>query len=417
MDYTDNMHKSNKYADVVLLIRFAAILWVAYLISLVVITNLTGRADDASGLFFYYALLGAVALICLGLSFWARLQLEMQRYFVPLIVAIITVLPIIFIWISNRSFPPNRMLDPQNSLLTGWPFLLVAFLLIAWKYKWPYMVIITLSITVLNFATIWIFRPPGDMPLEGPLTFALIQAVVVLAVGLSISYLLTRLRRQQRSLEEANTLTRHYASTLDQLATSRERNRLARELHDTLAHAMSGLSVQLETIDAYWDVDRTLAKTFLETALKTARSGNEETRRALKSLRASPLEDMGLVQALRTLSEGAAARAGLKVDISLPETCEILSPDVEQSVYRVAQEAITNVINHARATHLYLTLSTTHGKITLTVKDDGVGFDTAKTNQTHQFGLTGMKERAHLCGGEIFVLSQPGSGTTIKLTI
>jgi len=130
------------------------------------------------------------------------------------------------------------------------------------------MLIITLGITALNFATVWMFRPPGDMSIRGPLTITFIQAVVVMAVGLSISYLMTRMRRQQRSLEDANLRLSHYASTLEQLATSRERNRLAREMHDTLAHTLSGLSVQLETVKAYWDVDHDMAKTSLENALK-----------------------------------------------------------------------------------------------------------------------------------------------------
>ena len=409
------MNKPNRFADVVLLIRFAAVLWIVYLSALTLINLLAGRPEDISSLY-YYALLAGVALICLGMSFWTWLQQEMRRFFIPLIVAIITVLPIIFIWIIARSFPPSRMLDPQNSLLTELPFLLVGFLLIAWQYKWPYMLIITLGITALNFNTIWLFRPPGA-PIRGALMVTLIQAVVVLAVGFSISYLMTRLRKQQQSLEEANMRTRHYASTLDQLATSRERNRLARELHDTLAHALSGLTVQLETVKAYWDVDHNMARMSLETALKTARSGMEETRRALKSLRASPLEDLGLVQALRILAEGVAARAGLKAEISLPNTLGVLSPDIEQSIYRVAQEAITNVVNHAAAKSLILTLGRSQDETTLIIKDDGVGFDPGSTNKTSQFGLTGMKERAHLCGGELNISSQIGSGTTITLTI
>jgi signal transduction histidine kinase len=418
MVYTDTVNKSNKFSDAVLLIRFAAILWVAYLAAMALIGRLTaGIQDDLSSLYYYYALLGAVALVCLGLSYWSWLQQKVRRLFIPIIVTIITVLPIVFIGIIARSFPPSRMLDPQNSLLTELPFLLVGFLLIAWQYKWPYMLIITLGITVLNFGTIWMFRPPGNMSVRGPLMITLIQAVVVLAVSFSISYLMTRMRRQQRSLEDANLLLSHYASTLEQLATSRERNRLARELHDTLAHTLSGLSVQLETVKAYWDVDHSMAKTSLEKALKTARSGLEETRRALKSLRASPLDDLGLVQSLRGLAEEAADRAHLNVSIALPKNIETLTPDIEQSIYRITQEAITNVINHANAKNLKLEMAQAAGKITLLIRDDGVGFDPEKANKTSQFGLTGMKERAQLSGGELIVTSQPGGGTAIKLTI
>lgn len=110
----------------------------------------------------------------------------------------------------------------------------------------------------------------------GGLIVTLIQVVIFLAVGFSISYLVTRLRLQQESLEAANIRLTHYASTLEQLATSRERNRLARELHDTLAHTLSGLSVQLETLKAYWDVDQRTARSILEKSLEMAHLGLEE---------------------------------------------------------------------------------------------------------------------------------------------
>jgi len=415
MVYANTVNKSNKFSDAVLLIRFAAFLWVIYLVLMTLIGMVIEETQDLSSFFYYYALLGGVTLVCLGLSYWSWLQRKLRRYFIPLIVAIITILPIVFISVISYSFPPNRMLDPQNSLLTELPFLLVGFLLIAWQYKWPYMLIITLGITALNFATAWMFRPPGDMAIRGPLTISFIQTVIVLVVGFSISYLMTRMRKQQQSLEDANIRLSHYASTLEQLATSRERNRLARELHDTLAHTLSGLTVQLETVKAYWDVDHSGAQTSLENALKTARSGLEETRRALKSLRASPLDDLGLIQALRGLAEEAADRADLKAEIILPEKFETPTPDIEQSIYRIAQESITNVINHAAAKNLKLEMSQSDGKITLVVQDDGTGFDPEKANKTSRFGLTGMKERAQLSGGELSVSSQQGGGTTVKL--
>jgi signal transduction histidine kinase len=90
------------------------------------------------------------------------------------------------------------------------------------------------------------------------------QTIIFLAVGFSVTYLVGTLRNNQHSLENANVRLTHYASTLEQLATSRERNRLARELHDTLAHTLSGLAVQLETARAYWDVDPQAARAMLD---------------------------------------------------------------------------------------------------------------------------------------------------------
>ena len=193
----------------------------------------------------------------------------------------------------------------------------------------------------------WITFRPSPQPFQGVLSITLIQTVIFLAVGFSISYLMTRLRRQQQSLETANVRLTHYASTLEQLATTRERNRLARELHDTLAHTLSGLSVQLETVKAYWEVNPAMARSSLYKPLATAHSGLEETQRALKALRASPLDDLGLSMAIRNMATEAAERAHLHLDITAADKTPALAPDVEQCVYRVAQEAIANVVNHA----------------------------------------------------------------------
>jgi signal transduction histidine kinase len=100
-----------------------------------------------------------------------------------------------------------------------------------------------------------VFYTAGYLTFYGGITVPLIQTIIFLAVGFSISYLMSRLKGQQQSLEDTNIRLTHYASTLEHLATSRERHRVARELHDTLPHTLSGVSVQLEMIKAYWDVD------------------------------------------------------------------------------------------------------------------------------------------------------------------
>ena len=102
---------------------------------------------------------------------------------------------------------------------------------------------------------------------------------------------------------------------MEDLAISRERNRIAQELHDTLSHTLSGLSVQLETMKAYWEVDPATARKRLDKSLAATRSGLEETRRILMALRAKPLEELGLIPALRQMAEEATAKAGITLDI------------------------------------------------------------------------------------------------------
>jgi len=145
--------------------------------------------------------------------------------------------------------------------------------------------------------------------------------------------------------------------------------------------------------------------------------GQAETRRALQALRASPLEDLGLALAVRELGASVAARNHLAVEMHTPERVERLSPALEQAVYRVAQEALENVARHANARHVSVTLAVEGRRIALTVADDGQGFDVDAALAEDRFGLRGMRERAELGGGMLEVISAPGQGTTVRLTM
>jgi signal transduction histidine kinase len=243
------------------------------------------------------------------------------------------------------------------------------------------------------------------------------QVVSFLVVGFFINIMVGWLHKQRRSLEEANAKLTNYAQTLEDLSVTKERNRIAQELHDTLSHTMSGLSVQLETMKAYWDVDPSTARKRLDKSLIAIRSGLEETRRILMALRAKPLEELGLAQAIRQMAEEAATHAGIHLDLMVADDMPSLSPSTEQCFFRVAQEAITNVIKHAKAKRLTVKLESKENKVTLTVQDDGIGFEVNDSNGAKHFGLLGMEERVRLAKGELNITSQPGVGTTVKLTI
>lgn len=419
--YNVPVKSRTSFADAVRLIRFAAVLWIGYLVLLAVMSRSFPVSQRMHPL--YYVALGGVAVLCLVLSYWSWIQERLKEGFVPLIVAIITILPVVLSNTVSR-LPLHvpgplgpRFTTPESLVLVIFPFLFVALMLVAWRYKWQYVLLVILGIAALNFGMVWSFTEPGSPAFIGGLTVALIQTIIFLAVGFSISYLMSRLNEQQQSLAEANTRLTHHASTLEHLTTSRERNRVARELHDTLAHTLSGLSVQLEAVKAYWDIDPQKARSTLDGSLQAAHSGLGETRRALQALRASPLDDLGLSLAVRTMAEDAAARANLALDLSIADELPSLSPDVEQCIYRVAQEAVMNVARHARAKILTVNLESAGEKVTLTVHDDGVGFDADKKGKANDYGLKGMRERAQLAGGELTVASKPGEGTTVKLVV
>ena len=429
MEYNDIVNVKVSFADPVRVISFASVLWLIYVLVLTIISQSFSDPRRAHNEIIFYLILGGVALICLGLSIWPWIQRRLGRFFIPLMITIITALPILAAWITMILPGTNlMMLDSEGLVLRILPFLLVGFLLVAWQYRWPYMLLIVLAITALNAGIIWSFTPPSlpyfqggvftNRPVfRGALLVPIIQSVVFLAVGFTISFLMTRLRKQQDSLEAANVRLTHYSSTLEQLATTRERSRIARELHDTLAHTLSGLSVQLETVKAYWDVDHEMARNSLEKSITTAHSGLEETRRALKALRASPLDDLGLAGAIKAMATSSATQGNLTLDLSISDKIPALSPDVEQAVYRIVQEAVTNVINHAGAHNLKIKMEFIEGKLKLTVCDDGQGFEIDRVQKSSQFGLAGMKERAQLIGADLIVKSEPGKGTIVEVDI
>jgi signal transduction histidine kinase len=154
----------------------------------------------------------------------------------------------------------------------------------------------------------------------------------------------------------------------------------------------------------------------LEQALHTTRSGLTDARRSLRALRSSPLEDLGLGLAVRDLAESTAARAGLKLDLQIESHLEDLAPAVEQCLYRVAQEALTNVARHADAERVQVAMARENGNVRLTVCDDGCGFDMAAVADG-RYGLKGLRERAETVGGTLVVESEKDKGTKVALEI
>ena len=408
------MVETDAQRDMIRLLRLTAWLWLGYLLMLAVIDRTFYPRPIFPPVF--YQVNGLCALFVLGLTLSRRAWNWTANTFVPSIIILLSVLPILTANLVVLPLPPTQANGPEAITLRLTPLLLMALILTAWRYGWPYVVVFSGTTAVLTVGLqVSRFRPGGPS-LAPPLTVILIQTLMFLIVGYLISALIRRLEEQRRSLAQANTQLADYASTLEELTISRERNRMARELHDTLAHTLSALSVQLETVKAYWAVDPPAAQQMLDRSIDATRSGLQETRRALKSLRASPLEDLGLALALRELAVEAAERAHLRLEFTVPDQLPALPPAVEQCIYRVAQEAVANVTHHANAHTLQVRLVLGPG-VLLVVADDGVGFDADCVPSAGHFGLAGMRERASVAGGELTVISQRGQGAVVRLAI
>jgi signal transduction histidine kinase len=294
--------------------------------------------------------------------------------------------------------------------------MLVPLILTAWQYSFGWVLLFGLSTSLFEFVLISSAAGVSLLELRWSTVSLVGRSLLTIFVGYIASNLIEQQRMQRSELAEANRQLVRYAASMEQLAISQERNRLARELHDTLAHALSGLAVQLDAISAIWDEMPPRARAMLEHSLSITRIGLDETRRALQDLRATPLEDMGLVLAVRELAEGAAARSALRLELALAEQIGPVSPEVEQCYYRVAQEALENVTQHASATQVSVSLQQGDGRLVLEVVDDGVGFSRESAPADVQFGIRGMEERAELIGAELEIESQAERGTRLRLS-
>ncbi len=203
-----------------------------------------------------------------------------------------------------------------------------------------------------------------------------------------------------------------------ELGAVEERNRLAREIHDTLAQGLSAIALQLETADALLDagVNTQRAQQAVQSALISARSSLEEARRSVLDLRAAPLEGRALGEALAKLVKDSQRKGKLKITFDQTDGSRPLPARVEIGLYRVAQEALTNALKHARASRITIQLITTPDRVELKIEDNGRGFDPSQIPPGH-YGLIGLNERVRLLGGHVELSSCPGEGVQLHVSV
>ena len=194
-----------------------------------------------------------------------------------------------------------------------------------------------------------------------------------------------------------------------------ERNRIAREIHDTLAQGYVGISVQLEVLAELLRMSKAeAAAKHLDVTRDYVREGLADARQSIWALRSQDAGETTLPVRLRRLVE-ADQGAGLDARFSIFGAYRPLPPGTEREILRVAQEAIHNVKKHAGATQMKVQLEYGTDDIALDVQDDGHGFVTSEVPESGHYGLTGMRERAAMIGGTLEIASVPGSGTTLRL--
>lgn len=203
-----------------------------------------------------------------------------------------------------------------------------------------------------------------------------------------------------------------------ELGALEERNRLAREIHDTLAQGLTAITLQLETAEALLDVAATPDKvrTAIHQALTLTRANLEETRRSMLDLRAAPLEGRSLANALAALANEWRDKGAMQIIFESNGGDRHLPLRIELSLYRLAHEALNNIARHAQARLVRMWLDFAPDCVQLVVEDDGRGFDPAHPPKD-RFGLIGMNERVKLFGGALKLETSPGKGTRVEVRV
>jgi len=326
------------------------------------------------------------------------------------------------ITILARSIPPS--LEKSDWFRGGinllrWDttfYLFIPLMFIAWQYSLREVMYYCIFITLLDILPFRIYGKGDNFFFVISMMGNIVRGLTLGIIGW-ITYRLVDLQRtQQKELEAANRKLRKYALTAERLAQSQERNRIAREMHDTLAHTLSSVAVQLEAIRALFSKKPQQAKQVLNRTLVNTRHGLDETRRALVDMRSSAVETYGLKQAIKNLVISAAERGGFQSKVSLPASDELLDDEINHCIYRSVQEALENSIKHSNAKSIDVALENQPDNFTLMIEDNGKGFDPEKIRK-EQMGIRGMRERVELLGGTLTIDSKPNMKTKIIIQL
>ena len=244
------------------------------------------------------------------------------------------------------------------------------------------------------------------------LSFVLVFGLALLFVLLLMNAVISE-RQSREKLAIANEKLRQYALQIENQATLEERNRIAREIHDSLGHSLTALNLQLETGLKLWQSNPTKAQAFLAKAKELGSKALQDVRESVSTMRSHPLQEQSLEQAIASLAENVQRSTGVA------PICQIrlsyVPVEISTAIYRIVQESFTNICKYAQATEIKLEITTTKNSLQVTISDNGIGFDL--TQNTTGFGLQSMRDRTLALGGYFNINSAPGSGCKITATI
>jgi signal transduction histidine kinase len=335
------------------------------------------------------------------------------------------VVPALFARAGLIEFPDQAQRAGEGDGPGGFAAVLIFSLIPAVLGSWlegrrrvPFWVAISVGATAFALVTqILVMRTLQGQTPSDPRSWGVLvaQAIIFSVLCYFVAALADRQRDDQAQLERANAQLIEQSHVNAQLAAGRERMTLSRDLHDTVAHSLAALAVQINAIEAVL-ADPVRAKEQLGIARGLVRDGLADTRRAITGLRLEAVRDLGLGTALRRHIDSVNQRARVKVRFEAEGDAGALSDDAADALFRIAQEALNNVERHSGAASAVVTLRRAGDMHTLSVADDGAGFDT-EALEADQFGIRGMRERAELIGAHLSVKSARGLGTTVLVSL
>ncbi|NEQ30737.1 MAG: sensor histidine kinase [Leptolyngbya sp. SIO4C5] len=247
------------------------------------------------------------------------------------------------------------------------------------------------------------------LALNTALLFGLVLGFVLLLVGAVIAE-----SRSRQQLSEANHRLRQYALLIENQATLQERNRIAREIHDSVGHSLVAQSIQLENVAMLLPQKTGPLADHLDKSRQLGREALQHVRQSVATLRHHPLQGKALAVAIASLLQEFQHNCAIPVEAKVQIEVEP-SPEVATALYRIVQEALTNISKHSQADRVQLSLCDRPGDLKLDIEDNGQGFDPSQN--TTGFGLQSMRERTTALGGSFYLHSQPEQGCQIQVVM
>jgi NarL family two-component system sensor histidine kinase YdfH len=304
-------------------------------------------------------------------------------------------------------------LGPMIGLYLGLIGEAVGLLNGSWLKKWVAIAGL-LALSAIN--SYWVL-PEGQILLWA-IAILPMTVFVVIYVLLYSRQADARIKAQQllAELKAANRRLTEYADRIEDLTLANERQRMARELHDTLAQGLAGLILQLEAADSHLSDGRPeRAQTIVEQAMTRARATLAESRRAIDGLRREM--PAGLEESIRAEAEHFTSATGVPCDLDY-SIAGPLPGGIPELVLRTVSESLTNIARHAQARRASVSLRGDGSSLSVEVTDDGIGFDPGRSEgREGHYGLIGLGERVRLSGGTLEIRSAPGKGTSLNVSI